>query len=228
MELTLLALAVAPGIAIAIYVFWRDKHEKEPLRLVLWSFLLGVLSTIPAAIIVTLLSPEVPVREGSLEYAFTNATLAGLIEELCKFAVILFFVYPRKDFNEPYDGITYCVMSAMGFATFENILYVYQGGVQVAVIRMFTAVPAHASFGILMGYFMGLSKFRPGPKQLLAAALLVPALFHFAYDFFLMANLYQLFWIGGLGALVVGVWVSLRAIKQHQQLSPFNGNQPEA
>ena len=29
----LLLLALAPGLAIALYVYWRDKHEKEPVVL---------------------------------------------------------------------------------------------------------------------------------------------------------------------------------------------------
>jgi RsiW-degrading membrane proteinase PrsW (M82 family) len=50
-------------------------------------------------------------------------------------------------------------MVSMGFAAFENILYVFQGGFKVALLRAFTAIPAHATFGVIMGYYMGKSKF---------------------------------------------------------------------
>jgi RsiW-degrading membrane proteinase PrsW (M82 family) len=50
-------------------------------------------------------------------------------------------------------------MVSMGFACTENILYVLEGGYEVAIMRAFTAVPAHATFGILMGYYMGKAKF---------------------------------------------------------------------
>ena len=34
-------------------------------------------------------------------------------------------VYKMKDFNEPMDGIVYGVCASLGFATLENIYYVY-------------------------------------------------------------------------------------------------------
>ena len=62
--------------------------------------------------------------------------------------------YPKKDFNEPFDGIVYSVMVSMGFATTENILYAMKGGLEVALLRMVMSVPAHATFAVLMGYLL--------------------------------------------------------------------------
>ena len=61
-----------------------------------------------------------------------------------------------KEFDEPYDGIMYGVAVSLGFAAIENVLYVYMdgGGYQTGLLRMFTAVPAHAVFGVMMGYFV--------------------------------------------------------------------------
>ena len=50
-------------------------------------------------------------------------------------------------------------MIGMGFATLENILYADRFGLQTVMIRAFTAVPAHAIFAIIMGYYIGLAKF---------------------------------------------------------------------
>ena len=47
----LLALSIAPGIAICLFVYLKDKQAKEPIWLLLISFILGMLSTIPAVII---------------------------------------------------------------------------------------------------------------------------------------------------------------------------------
>ena len=47
----LVALALAPGLAIMIFVYWKDKFEKEPKQLLALSFLLGALSIIPAIIL---------------------------------------------------------------------------------------------------------------------------------------------------------------------------------
>jgi RsiW-degrading membrane proteinase PrsW (M82 family) len=41
MIFTLLALALAPGIAIILFIYLKDKHEKEPKELLLRAFLFG-------------------------------------------------------------------------------------------------------------------------------------------------------------------------------------------
>ena len=47
----LLALAVAPGIAICIYIYRKDKFNKEPVGLLIRSFFLGMMSILPALLI---------------------------------------------------------------------------------------------------------------------------------------------------------------------------------
>jgi protease PrsW len=42
----LLGIALAPGAAIMLYIYLKDKHEREPLSLLLISFLYGTFSTI--------------------------------------------------------------------------------------------------------------------------------------------------------------------------------------
>ena len=37
----LLALAIAPGIAICFFIYFKDKYNKEPLGLLLMSFEIG-------------------------------------------------------------------------------------------------------------------------------------------------------------------------------------------
>ena len=54
------------------------------------------------------------------------------------------------------DGIVYGVTVSLGFATLENIYYVFAGfddPLGVAYLRAFSAVPAHALFGVFMGYY---------------------------------------------------------------------------
>lgn len=152
-------------------------------------------------------------------YAFV---IVGIGEELCKFLVLRFLAFPRKEFNEPYDGITYSVMIAMGFATIENIFYVLNGGVDVAILRMFTAVPSHATNAIMMGYFMGLAKFRKGDSTALQlTALMTAAISHGFYDFFVFLGNTGYLATGAIATLVICVVLSLRAIKLHQLRSPF-------
>jgi len=226
----LLALAIAPGLAIMIYIFWKDKYDREPRKLLIWAFILGVLSIIPAVILESMITRTGIVYTDSIIktgiYSFAGI---ALIEEAVKFFVVFRFLYPKKDFNEPFDGITYCVMASMGFATLENIAYTVDYGMATGVLRMFTAVPAHAAFGVIMGYYMGLAKFnKEKSNTYLAYALFIPSLLHAAYDFSLLLDDQLLGWLksykilGALITLIVAILLSRRAIRIHQYNSPFN------
>lgn len=227
--LVLLSLALAPGIAIAIYIYLKDRHEREPIKLLLMSFFYGVLSTIITLLISWPLTKSVSIDPTSITDQFINAFfLVALVEEFSKFLFVRFILYNNKNFNEPFDGIVYALMVSMGFATLENVLYTFQYGVTTGVLRMFTAVPAHATFGILMGYFLGLAKFTHRRELYYASlALLVATLFHGAYDYFWFINYVPGVWIGAIVSLIVGVILSKKAIGLHQSISPFNQNKTD-
>lgn len=216
----IMGLAIAPGLALAVYVYYRDKFEKEPLSILILSFILGMISVVPAVIAEFALD-TLPIIKN---YVFVQAFIGiALPEELSKLLFILVFAYRKNAFNEPYDGITYSVMVSMGFATLENVLYVWQGGWTVAIMRMFTAVPAHATFGIIMGYYLGLSKFSKSNRfAFIGMAFFSSVLFHGAYDFFLMIEDVPFIWLGAIVSLVVGIYLSLRAIRIHNRNSPFS------
>ncbi len=223
MSLLLLALAIAPGVAIMLYIYEKDKYEKEPLRLLVKCFFGGVLSTIPA-IALSLFGGWLGfgISENSLNTFIYAFAVVGFSEEFCKYIAVKKIAYHHPAFNEPFDGIVYCVMVSMGFATLENILYVIDGGMTTAMLRMFTAVPAHATFGIIMGFFMGEAKFLRKNEILWNLAGLGGAiLFHGAYDYFLFEMNYPGIAIGAFVSLIVAIVLSKKAIRMHQEKSPF-------
>lgn len=222
MELSLFGLAIAPGIAISIYIYFRDRYEKEPLSLLARTFSAGFLIVIPAAAIEFAFSHIFNLNEANISHvALNNIIFIGLTEEICKYYCLYKIAYTKPDFNEPFDGITYAVMVSMGFATSENILYVMNGGFTVAAARIFTAVPAHFSFAVLMGYFIGLAKFRKQPKPYLLLGVVIATIFHGSYDFFLSVHNIEMVAFGALVSLVIGVVLSFRAMKILNEHSPF-------
>lgn len=221
--LLLLALALAPGIAIVIYIYLKDKHEPEPTHLLVISFLYGLASVVVTLVISFPLELFFTLKEDDVVHLFGKAFfMVALVEEFSKFVFVRFILYPNKNFNEPFDGIVYAVMVGMGFATLENIFYVFQFGWTTGIVRVFTAVPAHATFAVLMGYFLGKAKFlhaREGIYSVLA--LLTATVFHGAYDYFLFISFVPGVWIGAFASLVVALILSRKAIRLHQQSSPF-------
>lgn len=221
----LIALAVAPGIAICLYIYIKDMYNKEPRKFLLLSFFLGMLITIPAIIIEVIASkPLHQLTAGSYIYTAVSAYLVvAFTEEICKFFVVRIVDYPRKAFDDPFDGIMYTVMVGMGFATLENILYVQQHGIAVGVVRMLFSVPAHATFAIIMGYYLGLAKFENKGKTLyMFLGIFWATFFHGSYDYFLFL---EQTWYHVLGAFLsfgVAVRLSGLAIKRKQLKSKLH------
>ncbi len=229
----LIAIALIPVIILISYIYFHDKHEREPLGTLVGAFILGILSVIPALIFTAGWEQLGFIRTaGTLNALFYAFIVVALSEESAKYLMMRSFLYKRTAFNEPYDGIMYMVMVGMGFAALENILYVfgqasYSESLAVGGWRAITSIPAHGAFAVMMGFFAGKAKYsKNASRLLLLIGLLLAVLFHGAYDFFLMQTLSPALAFGALAALIVGIVFSLRMIKSHQRSSPFRG--PEA
>jgi len=222
--MNLILLAIAPVFLIIIYIYLKDKYEKEPKRLLLYNFILGsVVSIIVTTILYYLINIFLLLpNDYSITQQFIKAFfVVGLTEEFSKYIIVRYYAQPKPAFNEPFDGIVYAVMVSMGFAATENISYVIQGGYQTALVRAFTAVPAHATFAILMGYYIGKAKFSKNKAILNLTGLLLAVIFHGAYDFFLFIDFVPGIWTGAFISLIIGILFSRNAIKKHQERSRF-------
>jgi RsiW-degrading membrane proteinase PrsW (M82 family) len=227
----LLALAIAPGLAISIYFFLKDQYNREPRRHLLISFLLGILSAVLAVGAETLLIDyfQIEPKSSVVSAVIMAYPIVALSEEWSKYIMVRLYAFPKPEFDEPFDGIVYAVMVSMGFATVENIAYVMQTGYGTAILRMFLSVPAHASFAIIMGYYLGKAKFAGKRRTLLLMTGLFWAVFwHGTYDLFLflqeneMVKLFVsdgLLFAGALCSFLLAIRLSSKAIREHVQLS---------
>lgn len=185
----LLFISLAPVFIIAFYIYSRDRYEKEPLSLLIKALFIGIICVLPILLIEGVLTKIYVGREGIGEAAYTAFVVAGLTEEGIKFLALFLFFWRNRNFNEKFDAIVYAVFISLGFAAIENVLYVFQGGYSVGLVRAVTAVPAHALFGIMMGYNFGLARFNGEYRGInLFAAFTIPFVSHGAYDFLLMSN----------------------------------------
>ena len=187
-----MALAIIPGLLIIIYVYKKDKVEKEPLGLIIKIILFGIISCFAAAYLEMFESQFLPqYPKGSLEYALTTSfCMAAFVEEIVKFLAMKIGSWRYPGFNYRFDGIVYGVSAAVGFAIYENINYVAMYGLQTAIVRAFTAIPLHAFCGVFMGVIYSYSKKasilgnRGASIGYTLLALLVPMLIHGTYDTF--------------------------------------------
>jgi len=86
------------------------------------------------------------------------------------------------------DGIIYACSIALGFATIENVFYVfsalqYNNVFEVASLRAFLSIPGHFLFSALWGYAAGVVKFKLRHGVTLGAGLIAAILLHAGFNF---------------------------------------------
>ncbi|HYE84436.1 MAG TPA: PrsW family glutamic-type intramembrane protease [Clostridia bacterium] len=222
----LLAAAVAPSAALLYYFYTRDKYEREPRLLLLKSFLMGGGLVIPV-LFVELTLNIFDIAEGNLLAAgYTAFVVAGLSEESFKFLFFFLYIWKNREFNEMYDGIVYAVFISLGFATVENLAYVLQTGFDTAFIRSLTAVPAHALFAVVMGYYLGIAKFAKLQyrRKYIWLGFMSPVILHGIYDFILLSQKFYLLVL--FIPYMIYLWKrGLGHVDELLEYSPFRDNE---
>lgn len=213
-------LAVLPSILLARSVLSYDKIEKEPASLLIRLFLLGMLSCVPSALIeaageffITMVTDN-----AALISMFTFLLLVPCAEELSKYWMLQ-RTRNNPNFNYTFDGIVYGVMVGLGFATLENVLYVFEdGSISTALMRGVLSVPTHCTCGIFMGYYYGVAKGlevqgledRAAFSRKLSVA--VPWIIHGLYDYALDVNSWPAL-ILGLAMTVLVFFFAARQVR---------------
>jgi RsiW-degrading membrane proteinase PrsW (M82 family) len=224
--MNIFALALGPVVALLFFFWVKDRYERDPLKYLLLTLGAGVVSAIPVVIVEMLwVFTSYDISALTIgELSFVTFVAIGLTEEFFKALAFFIPVYWSKHFNEPYDGIMYGVAAALGFAGIENVMYVLMGGVPTAFIRAITAVPAHAMFGLFIGYFAGRAKFakRKWVKPfLILTGFLIAVFLHGLYDLIAMWPRHQLAWLWLFPLLAVMVVTSLLLMRDARNRSPF-------
>ncbi len=226
--LGLLVLALAPVLAILIYFYLKDKFEKEPYKNLILAFFAGVVSTVLPICFYWMSGYQY--IGGSLSLFLYIMLGIALVEELAKFIPLMLFFYPSREFNEPYDGIIYGVFVSLGFAAVENIVYVFQFGYAVGVLRAFLAVPGHAIYGAFMGYFIGKAKFekdRGKAHFYILVGLATAVLIHTFYDYFVSLHLGVISLLSAIGVIIWGMKRTAKHIESSLSRSPFRNGEED-
>lgn len=193
----LFALALIPVIGLLIFIYVRDKKEKEPMGLLIGLFFAGMGTCITAFIaecigewILDLIIPF----DSALKAVLLAMLVVAPAEEMGKYAVLRLITWKNRQFDYIYDAIVYAVFASLGFAALENVGYVFSSGIGVALLRMFTAVPGHACFGVFMGFFYGKAKYasltgnKSDYSKFNALSMIMPIIMHGIYDAIVFAS----------------------------------------
>jgi len=219
----LLLLALAPAVILMLYVYFRDKYEKEPVKLILKGILLGAIVIFPVGLIENYLMGFGSGLAKIPKAAYDGFIVAGATEEAFKYFMVFILIWRNRNFNEKFDGIVYAVSVSLGFAAIENLFYVFSNNsMQVGILRAFTAVPGHTIFGIVMGFYLGLARFSEKDRgKWLLRAFIVPFLLHGIYDFLIMSG-HPVLLLAFIPFLVYMYRFGLKRMRELNEQSIFN------
>jgi RsiW-degrading membrane proteinase PrsW (M82 family) len=218
--ITLLSIALAPGIFWLWYFYKKDRYDPEPKKLIIYTFLLGALVTIPAGIINSIFISSSFENMGILMKFFAAFVVIGPVEEISKYMAMRLYALKSKEFDEPIDAMLYSVVAALGFATFENFLYISQYGASLILMRAITGCLGHAGFSGIVGYYVGKAKFSsPKNNNLVYKGLAIAAFSHGLFDFVLFTQtiLALLF----IPLLIVLIYFLSKRLGEMSSASPF-------
>ncbi len=222
----LLSAAALPAILILVYVYLKDRTEREPGDLLLKLVLGGFLATVFAVLFELLgekLFSYIPFSSENQTNFWKFMIVVALTEEFFKYLLMRLLTWENPNFNCSYDGVVYAVFTSLGFAILENVFYIIEGGFSTALVRAVTAIPGHASFGVFMGVFYAFAKKQQnkgneGISSLFRfLAVAMPTLVHGIYDY---STTLQSIW-GFIGFIIVLFIVSsimIRTMSRHDKM----------
>ena len=204
-RLILALLGVLPAVVAMLYFDWLDRRRPEPvwrMRLVVF---VGMISTLPVIAIELGLGHFGPPPGTIIEALYSSYVVAAAPEEFAKLCVIALVVWRHPAFDERLDCIVYAAHAGLGFALVENVGYLFgsediQAYWVTFVARALLAVPGHAIWAGMMGYYAARRRFdRAGPGIL--GGFVIAWLLHGTYD----AALSIMPLVSDLGALALAM-----------------------
>lgn len=215
-------LSLGPGLVWFHYLYRLDRTRPEPWWRLLLVFLAGAASTQGVLLTHRLLEPVAPAlaapppdAAGMLVY-FVVAV--GLLEEVWKLLAVRLFAYRWID--QPGDGLLFAGVSALGFATAENAVYMLRIDPSVLLQRWIMSTFGHVLMAMFWGYALGITKAGPLRERrvaLVLRGLVLAALVHGLYDWLLMIG-----WLPLAVVLLLAVWkLFLTRVRQAAAMSPF-------
>ncbi len=218
-----LIAGVLPAVIWLMYWLQEDRAHPEPAYRIFNSFFYGILS-VPVVLVFQKIINSLFIQNNSIDFVFFNQYFLAIfvlilwagIEEISKYVAAYYGGISKKDNDEPIDPIIYLITSALGFAAFENTLFILSpllaGDTTTALItgnlRFIGATLLHVAASAIIGIFIAFSYYKNNAikvRYLLGGFILSIAL-HTIFNSFIIRS--QEFTLIGFGM----VWISIVVI----------------
>jgi len=224
-EMTLgLVLCLAMPAAFWIgYLRYKDRGKPESWSLVLSTFLAGMIAAgltyLFHNFLIRIGFDYNPWLMGGRQLFLYSIFVTGPIEEGAKAGFVVFFVLRCDHFDEASDGVLYASISALGFATLENLIYWTHGaGLGDMTFRAIASPFGHMAFASIWGYGLAQWKMVEGREIRWAIrGFIFASIIHGTYNFgVLTGGVYQA--LAALLILTTWVWLLFRWAHYHRQI----------
>lgn len=193
-----LIFGVLPSIAWLIFYLRKDSHP-EPKTEILWVFFLGAFSTIPALFLEFSLVNVI--KALNLPPFFTiilvNVLGVAFIEEFVKYGAVWVKeqrINQNAQLDEPVDFVIYMIISALGFAAVENLLFLLpiiqlDVAITTSLFRALSAILLHTLCSGTIGYFLALSFCdRANRRKFIVGGFAIASFLHGLYNLFIIKS----------------------------------------
>jgi RsiW-degrading membrane proteinase PrsW (M82 family) len=189
-------LGLLPSVIWLIFFEQEDSDQPEPIKDILYAFILGAVTTFAALAVQIFVLPYM-VNAGFSLHSPVGVTIFGGIEELLKFLAVYLLVARRKAFDEPLDAMIYMITVGLGFAAVENIASLINHGatvitpaaLQVVVLRFLGATLLHSAASGIIGFHWALGWVRGSHQKLhILAGLIIAIALHGIFNYLILTT----------------------------------------
>ena len=209
-----LLFSLVPAILWLVIFYRIDSREPEPKRLVLGVYAVGLL------LAAALFEPVINGYFAVDTWLYRNwwiqllgeVLVVGMLGMGLVYLAVRVTVFDNPEFDERLDGIIYATAAGLGLATVINFMYVMQhGGVDLGIgsIRMVINALGYATFGGVLGYFIGQARFEKTPAYYLPLGVVLAAFLNGLYFVLLDHAARGLFDTGGWRDLLLAGFLAI-------------------
>ena len=168
-----------------LYYFWFKKFREDPLyketcKNAFWKGVFAILPILGLSFVFNLVSKLLPFEKGTIPYdLFHTFIVLALAEELVKYYMGVKVIKEAKHDISHLDIIVIMGIVGIAFGLAEDIPYAIGANVPTMIVRGVTM--GHGIYGMTMGYLYGKHIKKGGKAPIIS--IIIPWLFHGAYDF---------------------------------------------
>jgi len=182
-----LLLAIVPSVLWMALFYSQDRLEPEPHSYVINVFILGMLlgSGLQQPLLRDIFQVQRWMDGGSYTTIIAAMLLTGILTAALTYWAVRFTVMPTNEFDEQIDGIIYGTAAALGLGVAANLTYLIENGtisLGVGTLQIIVTSLAYATFGAVVGYFLGLIKPGGYTSWLAPLGIIIAGLLHGLYE----------------------------------------------